>query len=188
MKFNALRDFLAVAERGSLRAAARQLGSAQAALSHSIQELENELGVVLFERGSQGVTLTPMGQVFLRRATAVFEELRRAREELEQLRGGAHGSLAIAMSSVPHLALYPGALRPFRQRYPDARKVIAVVGPEGGLTNEEIELARQHDFKIVGLGPRVLRTETAAIVTVAICQHLWGDLGRRPPSAQRSAL
>jgi DNA-binding transcriptional LysR family regulator len=121
MKFNALRDFLAVAERGSLRAAARQLGSAQAALSHSIQELEKELGVVLFERGSQGVTLTPMGQVFLRRATAVFEELRRAREELEQLRGGAHGNLAIAMSSVPHLALYPGALRPFRQRYPDVR-------------------------------------------------------------------
>ncbi|HSV84830.1 MAG TPA: LysR substrate-binding domain-containing protein [Ramlibacter sp.] len=121
MKFNALRDFLAVAERGSLRAAARQLGSAQAALSHSIQELEKELGVVLFERGSQGVTLTPMGQVFLRRATAVFEELRRAREELEQLRGGAQGSLAIAMSSVPHLAIYPGALRPFRQRYPDVR-------------------------------------------------------------------
>ena len=121
MKFNALRDFLAVAERGSLRAAARQLGSAQAALSHSIQELEKELGVVLFERGSQGVTLTPLGQVFLRRATMVFEELRRAREELDQLRGDAHGSLAIAMSSVPHLALYPGALRPFRQRYPQVR-------------------------------------------------------------------
>lgn len=121
MKFNALRDFLAVAERGSLRAAARQLGSAQAAISHSIQELEKDLGVVLFERGSQGVTLTPMGQVFLRRATTVFEELRRAREELEQLRGGAGGSLAIAMSSVPHLSVYPGALRPFRQRYPDVR-------------------------------------------------------------------
>lgn len=121
MKLNALRDFLAVAERGSLRAAARQLGGAQAALSHSIQELEKELGVVLFERGSRGVTLTPMGQVFLRRAKAVFEELRRAREELEQLRGGSRGNIAIAMSSVPHLALYPGALGPFRQRYPDVR-------------------------------------------------------------------
>lgn len=121
MKFNALRDFLAVAERGSLRAAARQLGSAQAALSHSVQELEKELAVVLFERGSRGVTLTPMGRVFLRRAKSVFEELRRAREELDQLQGGAQGTLAIAMSSVPHLALYPGALKSFRQRYPAVR-------------------------------------------------------------------
>ena len=117
MKFNALRDFLAVVERGSLRAAARQLGSAQAAMSHSIQELEKDLGVPLFERGSRGVTLTAMGEVFLRRATSVVEEVRRAREEIEQLRGQAHGRLAIAMSSVPHLALYPGALRSFRQRY-----------------------------------------------------------------------
>jgi len=75
-----------------------------------------------------------------------------------------------------------------RQQFPDARKVVAVIGPEGGLTAEELDLARSHGFKIAGLGPRVLRTETAAIVTVTICQHLWGDLGRRPPSAQRSAI
>lgn len=121
MKFNALRDFLAVAERGSLRGAARQLGSAQAALSHSIQELEKDLGVPLFERNSRGVSLTPMGEVFLRRARSVVEDVRRAREEIEQLRGQVHGRLAIAMSSVPHLALYPGALRAFRQRYPEVR-------------------------------------------------------------------
>jgi len=70
-----------------------------------------------------------------------------------------------------------------RQRYPDTHKVLCIVGPEGGLTAEEIELCRRHGFKDVGLGPRILRTETAAIVAVAICQHLWGDLGRRPPSS-----
>lgn len=128
MKFNALRDFLAVAERGSLRSAARQLGSAQAALSQSIQELEKELGVVLFERSSKGVTLTSMGTIFLRRATAVFEELRRAREELDQLRGEAHGSLSVAMSSVPHFALYQGTLQPFRQRYPKVKLDIMDAG------------------------------------------------------------
>ncbi|WP_159911464.1 LysR family transcriptional regulator [Pantoea sp. 18069] len=121
MKFNALRDFLAVAERGSLRGAARQLGAAQAALSHSIQELEKDLGVALFERNSRGVALTPMGEVFLRRARSVVEDVRRAREEIEQMRGQVHGHLAIAMSSVPHLALYPGALRAFRQRYPEVK-------------------------------------------------------------------
>jgi len=75
-----------------------------------------------------------------------------------------------------------------RQRYPDTRRVVAIIGPEGGLTRDEIAFARQHGFKDVGLGPRVLRTETAAIVASAICQHLWGDLGRRPPSSQRSAV
>jgi 16S rRNA (uracil1498-N3)-methyltransferase len=69
-----------------------------------------------------------------------------------------------------------------RQRYADTRKVICIIGPEGGLTHEEIELARQHGFNDVGLGPRVLRMETAAIIAAAICQHLWGDLGRRPPA------
>ena len=50
MKLNTLRDFLAVAERGGVRAAARHLGLAQPAITRSIHELEKELGVALFER------------------------------------------------------------------------------------------------------------------------------------------
>ena len=69
-----------------------------------------------------------------------------------------------------------------RQRYPQTGKVICIIGPEGGLTAEEIELCRAHGFHDVGLGPRTLRTETASIVAAAVCQHLWGDLGRRPPA------
>jgi LysR family transcriptional regulator of abg operon len=118
MKFSAVRDFLAVAERGSLRAAARQLNGSQPAISRSIQELERELGVVLFERSPSGVQLTPMGSVFLRRASAVRNELRLAQEELDQLRGETHGRLTVALSSVPHIALLPHALQPFRARYP----------------------------------------------------------------------
>lgn len=119
VKISALRDFLAVAERGSLRAASRQLGSAQPAISRSIQELEKELGVVLFERHPSGVRLTPMGEVFLRRASTVRNELRLAQEELDQLRGETHGRLTVALSSASHIALLPNALRPFRERYPN---------------------------------------------------------------------
>ncbi len=74
-----------------------------------------------------------------------------------------------------------------RQRYPDTHKVIAIIGPEGGLTGDEIELAREHGFIDVGLGPRILRAETASIVAAAVCQHLWGDLGRRPPEREPRA-
>ena len=142
MKFNALRDFLAVAERGSLRAAARHLDSAQPAISRSIQELEKELGVVLFERRATGVVLTPLGQSFHRRAVAVFEELRRAREEIEQLQGAVHGRLRVALSSVGHIALLPHALRPFRQRYPGVTlDIIDAVYPnaEAGLRDGSID-------------------------------------------------
>ena len=142
MKFNALRDFLAVAERGSLRAAARHLDCAQPAITHSIRELEKELGVTLFERYSTGVSLTPMGETFHRRAVAIFEELRRARDEIDQLRGKMHGRLRVALSSAAHIALLPQALRPFRLRYPEVQlDIIDAVYPgiEQGLRDGRID-------------------------------------------------
>jgi 16S rRNA (uracil1498-N3)-methyltransferase len=51
-----------------------------------------------------------------------------------------------------------------------------LVGPEGGLTGEELNLAMASGFRGMRLGPRVLRTETAAIGAIAILQALWGDL------------
>jgi len=58
----------------------------------------------------------------------------------------------------------------------DFEKLTIVVGAEGGWDEREIELARAGAFKIVTLGGRILRAETAAIVTVALLQHLFGDL------------
>lgn len=54
--------------------------------------------------------------------------------------------------------------------------VTALVGSEGGWSDEEIEQAKVHDFHIVTLGGRVLRAETAAITVTALLQHLFGDL------------
>jgi len=119
MKLTHLRDVVAVADRGSLRAAARHLGIAQPAITRSIREIERELGVALFERRARGVVMTPLGEVFLRRALAMQNELRLAREEMDQLQGKTTGRVSIALSTVPHLALLPRALQPFRARFPD---------------------------------------------------------------------
>jgi 16S rRNA (uracil1498-N3)-methyltransferase len=54
-----------------------------------------------------------------------------------------------------------------------------VVGPEGGFSRDEIGVAREAGFMMVGLGPRILRTETAALVAVTLVQAFWGDLGGR---------
>lgn len=119
MKLTHIRDIAAVAERGSLRAAARQLGVAQPAISRSIRELEQELGAVLFERSARGVKLTPIGELFLRRAHAAQNELRQAREEIAQMKGATTGQVSVALSTVAHISLLPRVIEPFRQRYGD---------------------------------------------------------------------
>ncbi len=59
---------------------------------------------------------------------------------------------------------------------PRAARVLAVVGPEGGWADAEMQAARAAGFTCVGLGPRILRAETAAVVALAALQALWGDL------------
>ncbi|MEC8429079.1 MAG: RsmE family RNA methyltransferase, partial [Pseudomonadota bacterium] len=49
-------------------------------------------------------------------------------------------------------------------------------GPEGGLSENEIEQAMNQGFAPLTLGPRVLRTETAPLAAISVMQYLWGDL------------
>ena len=60
---------------------------------------------------------------------------------------------------------------------PPARQVQMLIGAEGGLDPQEVVAAQQVGFTPVRLGPRVLRTETAALAALAAMQALWGDFG-----------
>lgn len=59
-----------------------------------------------------------------------------------------------------------------------------LVGPEGGLSEEEIHLARAQGFVGIRLGPRVLRTETAPLAALAAMQMLWGDFSSHTQAAE----
>ena len=61
--------------------------------------------------------------------------------------------------------------------------VAVCIGPEGGLTGEEVQAAQQAGCAPVSLGPRILRTETAAAVALALVQAFLGDLAAAPPAA-----
>ncbi len=142
MKLNQLRDLVAIVERGSLRGAARHLEVAQSGLTRSIRDLERELGSPLFERDVRGMVLTPMGRLFHQRASLAVNELRRARDEMEQAQGGTQGTVVAGLSIMPHLGMLPGALRQFRQRFPGVvLKVIEGLYPaiEPGLRNGTID-------------------------------------------------
>jgi LysR family transcriptional regulator, regulator of abg operon len=119
MKLGQIRNLVTIAQCGSLRSAARHLGLAQPALTRSIRELEQELGVSLFERAARGMKLTKMGETFLRRARLIHAEVVRSREEIDQLKGSARGTVAIGLSMAAHIALLPRALTAFQKRFPE---------------------------------------------------------------------
>ena len=58
--------------------------------------------------------------------------------------------------------------------------IFAILGPEGGFSPAEVEAAVADGFLTAGLGPRILRAETAAIAAAALLQFLFGDLGKIP--------
>ncbi len=55
-------------------------------------------------------------------------------------------------------------------------QITLLIGPEGGFTAQEVQQAQQANFAALSLGPRILRTETAAVVSLAILQSRWGDI------------
>ena len=72
------------------------------------------------------------------------------------------------------LVLHPVA-EPWAGHVPP-RSLAFLIGPEGGLSDAEVDQAKGADFHAARLGPRVLRTETAPVVALSVAQQLWGDL------------
>jgi 16S rRNA (uracil1498-N3)-methyltransferase len=68
-------------------------------------------------------------------------------------------------------------------------RLLVLVGPEGGFTPEEVAQAEAAGARLVSLGPRILRAESAGLTAVALCQFLFGDLGggRLGPGPGRDA-
>ena len=125
MKFSQMRHLIAAAERGSIHGAARHLGIAQPTISRSLQELERELGVTLFERSRAGMLPTTTGKVVVRRAKAMAAELDRTLAEVAHYKDEGTGSISIGMSTAAQIAILPRILRPFRRRYPNVRFTVS---------------------------------------------------------------
>jgi len=93
---------------------------------------------------------------------------------------GAPMSLADWLEGRPRTAtavvLAPGAPQALSDLAVDGSDLDLLVGPEAGLSDEEIAAAQAHGFVTVALGPRVLRTETAGLAAIAVLQARFGDL------------
>ena len=84
---------------------------------------------------------------------------------------GAH-----RVAGTTDVILRPGANKPLATVDAPKNGLCLLIGPEGGFSNREYDDAKLAGFAAVGLGPRILRTETAAVAAIAIAQSRWGDL------------
>lgn len=113
-----LRQFVEVASRHSISAAAKHLNISQPALSRAIQKLEDSYGVPLFVRNGAGVALSPYGSALYSRAVRILPALDEAREEIEQLQGRTKAAIRIASGDLWGLAILPEVTREFAVSHP----------------------------------------------------------------------
>lgn len=123
-----------VARTGSIRRAAERLNFTASALTRRIQDLESELGVVLFERTSRGMRPTSAGDMFLAHAREQLAESERLKSGLEDLQGLRRGKVRVACSQAVAPEFMPRAIGAFRQSYPMIDFEVRVVDHEQAAT------------------------------------------------------
>ena len=160
LRLRHLELLLALAEAGTMRAAASRLHLSQPAISKMLAEAEDALGARLFERSPQGVLPTPAGAAAVHRARVALGELAHARDEVQAIHRGASAVLRVGAFSVT--AAVPAAVVQLRQRMPGA-----VVHIQEGRVNELIQRLLDGDLDCV-FG--ALTTETLTSERLSLLQ------------------
>ena len=118
MELYQLKTFIAVAEEGHLTRAAERLHSSQPAVSGHIKALEEELGLLLFERTSKGMVLTAAGQQLRLKAQAVAQAAEALRYSADQLKGELTGTVRLGLNIDPQYLRLSQLLEVMRQEFP----------------------------------------------------------------------
>ncbi|HWX95921.1 MAG TPA: LysR family transcriptional regulator [Solirubrobacteraceae bacterium] len=163
-----LRNFVTVAEDGQMTRAARKLHLAQPALSHSISQLEGELGIVLLERHARGVTLTAAGAAFLPKAQAALAAAEDALRTAQSLARATNGRMEVGYIGPPPTLNAPELFDAFTRAHPQAavsfRELPFPYDPTSAWM-EEVDVAFAHTPTIErGVCVQAVRAEPRAVV------------------------
>ncbi len=153
MDIAALQAFTAVAELASFSDAAEQLHLTQPAVSKRVQQLENDLGLPLFDRIGRKVSLTEAGYALLPRARRLLNDASEIRRVLSDLSGVVSGRLVMGTSHHIGLHRLPGPLRHFTHSYADVDLDIRFMDSEAACHAVEIG---DLELAIVTLPPKPL--------------------------------
>jgi LysR family transcriptional regulator, benzoate and cis,cis-muconate-responsive activator of ben and cat genes len=144
MEFRRLRYFLGVAETLSFTKAAAELNIVQPALSRQVQQLEEELGVLLFERDKRNVRLTAAGTYMQEAAKRLIGEMEHMREQALYIQNGLRGSLKIGYPGSALYSIVPGSLAKLRQMFPDVESLLTEIA-----NDEPFDLLLRYKIDVV---------------------------------------
>jgi DNA-binding transcriptional LysR family regulator len=129
MDLKRLQHVVALADEGNFGRAAARVHLSQPAFSRSIQAVENELGLKLFDRGTMEATCTPSGNFVVDRARRLLQESRMLEREVELYREGGIGDIAFGSGPLPAAAMLPALLTDLRSRHPGVSVRVQVTNP-----------------------------------------------------------
>lgn len=153
--------FIAVAEELSFSRAADKLGRTQSAVSQSVAQLEDELGVLLFLRDGRSIRLTKPGRLFYEQSVLSVNHMNRALKELRAWESLESGSLVIGSSHITAAYFLPPVLKEFHNRYPGV--VLTVRTVLSDIASDE--LLKGHIDLAIGILPH---TETAGVEKIEL--------------------
>lgn len=139
--WNRARAFLVTAEEGSLSAAARALGMTQPTLGRQVAALEQELGVVLFERVAHGLVLTPGGLELVEHVRAMGEAASYVSLTASGQSQSIEGTICISASEVYAVFILPGIIARLRQLEPRIQIEIIASNSASDLRRREADIA-----------------------------------------------
>ncbi|HEX2749093.1 MAG TPA: LysR substrate-binding domain-containing protein [Verrucomicrobiales bacterium] len=154
MELRHLRYFIAVAEEQNVTRAAERLRVAQPSLSRQIRDLEEELGIALFEHRARAVRLTEAGRVFLTEAQAALQRVRDAVQTVKAVAGGLRGEIHVGYAPSLTVELLPRTLRNFQETHPGVKVHLHDIS-----TQEMLRGLRENHLHIallVQVSPKVL--------------------------------
>lgn len=124
-----LKYFVEVARSGSVRKASQKLFVAASAINRQILNLEDELGVELFDRLPRGLRLNPAGERLLAHAQATLHDFQVVRTEIDALKGERTGHIKVVSMDSLFIDLLPTVVEEFSQVYPAATYTITTAQP-----------------------------------------------------------
>jgi len=168
MNIRQLRFFLQIAELGSMTRAASFLHIAQPALSRHMQQLEEELGVTLFQRSDRGVALTDAGALLRDRAIGLLQHFERVRQEVRDEFNEPTGEVTLAMPpSMLELVTMPAILK-YRELHPGVLLRV-VEGISGVLNAWSMVQAGKADLAIVTNIEPLATLESSLVLCEPLC-------------------
>ncbi len=119
MDLREMRYFHSIIEEGNISNASKRLNIAQPALSRQMKQLENTLGVQLFERGSRKIRLTEAGYLFRERVEQILGLVDGTMKEITEINSGLSGTISIGSVTTSGAVLLPAVISQFHSLYPN---------------------------------------------------------------------